>query len=173
VRRASDGNETCLAGLRRLLDARPEVWQVAGDTTRLAERAWTHLISNGNALAAESIPRHLKRLKDSLAGPHPSAVEKLLIDMIGVRYLAAQFAECAAAEVGGTLEQARFRLRRAESAQKRLTSSLKMLTLVRSLMSKQLLPLGSASPPAPGNAAPSTGAESIPVTSAHPDKGKD
>ena len=57
VRRANSGNETCLAGLRKLLDERPEIWQAIGNVSALAEKSWIALIGNGNKLVEESIPR--------------------------------------------------------------------------------------------------------------------
>jgi hypothetical protein len=121
-----------------------------GDVSRLAERAWVDLLSSNSLLAAESISRYLRQLKAELAGPNPTPTEHMLIDMVGVRFLAAQHAEYTAAQQGGSLEQARFRIRRAESAQKRFASSLKMLILVRTLAPRSLFPLGSASAPSEG-----------------------
>jgi hypothetical protein len=134
VRRASQGNEACLQGLCRLLDEKPEIWKKVGDVAALAERAWVELLSAGNKLLELSIPRRLRELKSELAGPSPTPLEGLLIDYLGVTWLAAQQGELGAAEVGGSPELARFRLRRAESAQKRFTGAVKTLSLVRALV---------------------------------------
>jgi hypothetical protein len=134
VHRASQGNEACLQGLRKLLDGKPEIWKKVGDVSALAERAWVELLSPGNQLLAESIPRRLKELKSSLAGPSPTPLEATLIDYMAITWLAAHHGELAAAEVGGSPEVARLRLRRAESAQKRFTAAVKTLSLVRALV---------------------------------------
>lgn len=134
VRRASQENEHCLRGLREILDQQPEIWQKVGDVSALAERAWVDLLSAGNKLLDESIPRRLKGLKSDLAGPSPTPLESLLIDYLGVTWLAAQQGEIAAAQAGGSPEVARLRLRRAESAQKRFTGAVKTLSLVRALL---------------------------------------
>jgi hypothetical protein len=51
VRRAGEGNEKCLAGLRRLLDQNPGLWRAAGDASALAERVWAELVACRNMLA--------------------------------------------------------------------------------------------------------------------------
>ena len=147
VRRANAGNDSCLLGLRKLLDENPALWRAAGDVSALAERAWIDLVAGGNKLAEEAIPRRLKALKAELAGPQATPLERLLVDMVGVRWLAAEHAEAAAAEVGGSLPQATFRLKRAESAQKRFAGSVKTLALIRSLLPRgvPLLPAGPTS----------------------------
>jgi hypothetical protein len=122
-----------LAGLRRLLDNNAQIWQRAGDVGARAERAWVDLLAAGNQLAAESIPRRLRELKAELAGPDPTSLEKLLVDLIAISWLATCDAEATAAEVGGSLSQAALRLRRAESAQRRHLAALKALATVRSL----------------------------------------
>jgi hypothetical protein len=136
VRRAGEGNETCLAGLRQILDKDPELWRAAGDVSALAERMWIDLVANGNKLAEESIPRNLRELKVQLAGPSPTPLERLLMDYVGVTWLAAQHGEIGAAQVGGSLDQAKLRLRRAESAQKRFTGAVKTFALIRALAPK-------------------------------------
>jgi hypothetical protein len=73
-------------------------------------------------------------LKGELAGSQAGPLEKLLIDLLGVSWLATCQAEAAAAQVGGSLPLAAFRLRRAESAQRRFASAVKMLLLVRTLL---------------------------------------
>ena len=76
-----------------------------------------------------------------MAGPHATPLEKLLIDQVGVTWLAAQHGEISLAdEPGGSLQQANFRLRRAESAQRRLLNAVKTLTMVRALVPRGLLP---------------------------------
>jgi hypothetical protein len=142
VRRANAGNKVCLAGLRKLLDEKPEIWRTVGNLSALAEKSWISLLSNGNTLAEESIPRHLKELKAGLAGDDPTPVEKMLIDLIGVTWLAAQHGEISASSPpGGSLQQANFRLRRAESSQRRLLNWVKMLAMVRALVPRGLMPL--------------------------------
>ena len=142
VRRADAGSETCLAGVRELLDEKPEIWRTVGDLSALAEKRWIELLSNGSKLMEESVPRRLKELKAELAGPHSTPLEQLLVDEVGVTWLASQHGEISAAdESGGSLQQANFRLRRAESAQRRFMKALKTLTMIRALVPRGLMPV--------------------------------
>lgn len=138
VRRAGEGNEACLKGLRELLDKNPAIWQAAGNVSALAERHWVEALSNGNKLADESIPRKLKAIKAELLGSDPTPLEILLVDVIGVSWLAAQHGEIAASRQDGSVQQTASRLRRAESGQKRLLSAVKTLAVVRALLPRAL-----------------------------------
>ncbi len=138
VRRASEGNEQCLAGLRAQLDNNPEIWRKVGDVSALAEKAWIELFSSGNKLAEESILRRQRELKADLAGSQASPLEKLLIDLVGVTWLAALHGEYAAASPpGGSIQLATYRLKRAESAQRRFARAVRTLTLVRAAAPKR------------------------------------
>jgi len=137
VRRASEGNAQCLAGLRAQLDNNPAIWRRVGDVGALAEKAWIELISSGNKLAEESIVRRQRELKADLAGPHAAPLEKLLIDLVGVTFLATCQAEHAAASpTGSNIQVAGYKLKRAESAQRRFSRAVRTLTLVRALLPK-------------------------------------
>jgi hypothetical protein len=140
VRRANAGSEECLAGLRAVLDDDPQLWRRAGDVGARAERAWVELLAAGNQLAAESIPRRLRELKAELAGPRPSPLEELLVQLLGLSWLAVCHAEAAAAEPGGSLPQAALRYRRAESAGRRFVNAAKLLATLRELAPRGLLP---------------------------------
>lgn len=136
--RANDGDEHSLRKLCEVIAKNPAIWRAIGDASKLAERCWISLMANGDLLVEESIPRQLSELKATLSGPMPTAMEKMLIDMLGIRWLAVQHAERAAADTGGDVRLGMFRLKRAESAQKRFASTLKMLLLVRSLQGLEL-----------------------------------
>lgn len=141
VARANQGDGEALKRLRRFLDVNPQLWDKFGDLTALAERAWTELIAGSNQLVAESVKRTTAKLKRDLAGPNPTRLEALLIDRIAACFLAAQHAEVqAASPASSSLEQAGFRLKRAESSQKRLLSATKTLALLRSAMPDGLVP---------------------------------
>jgi hypothetical protein len=138
VKRASDGNEYCLQGLRELLDKNAALWEAAGDVSALAERHWVEVIANGNALAQEAIPRKLKALKADLLGIDPTPLERLLVDVIAVTWLAAGHGEVVASRQDGSLQQVASRQRRAESGQRRLLSAVKTLAVVRALLPRAL-----------------------------------
>ncbi len=148
ARRASEGNEYCLAGLRKMLDEDPKIWRKLGNVSGLAEKSWIALLSNGNKLMEESIPRRLEEMKNELGDPHATPLEKLLIELVGVTWLAAQHGEIdAAGPGGGNLQQANFRLRRAESSQRRLLAAVKTLQLIRALVPRGLRSSGPGTNP--------------------------
>ena len=154
VRRAGEGNEACLKGLRELLDATPAIWQAAGNVSALAERHWVEALSGGNKLADESIPRRLKQFKAQLLGSGPTPLETLLVDVIGVSWLAAQHGEIDASRQDGSTQQIASRLRRAESGQKRLLGAVKTLAVVRALLPRTRAPARAQAPaglPGPGD----------------------
>lgn len=134
VQRASEGNQECLRGLRDILDANPSIWQTAGNVSALAERHWIEVLASGSKLAEESIPRHLKQLKAGLLGSDPTPLEVLLVDLIGVSWLAAQHGEIVASRQDGSAQQIASRLRRAESGHKRLLNASKTLAVIRALL---------------------------------------
>src|SRR5262249_57637000 len=102
------------------------IWGQGGDLAAVAERSWIELIAGTNQLVAESARRRVGRLKEDLGGDSPTVIERVLIDHLAACYLAAQHAEIqAASPAGGSLEQASFRLKRAESGQRRLLAATK------------------------------------------------
>jgi hypothetical protein len=141
IGQANAGDRAALARLGRFLDVNPALWEKAGDLTALAERAWVGLIAGGDALLAESARRKLRQFKGALAGAHPTPLEQLLVGQVGVCWLAAQHGELqAAGPAGGSLQQAAFRLKRAESAQRRLQGAVKTLATLRALLPEGLVP---------------------------------
>ena len=134
VRRSNLGNQQCLEALRAILDQQPGIWQAVGDVSKMAERAWIAVVSPGDKLVEESIQRRLIALKAEMGGVDPNPLEKMLIDLVGVSWLAVFEAEISAAQSGGSPQQVSIRLRRAESAQKRFLRAIKTLTTVRALL---------------------------------------
>jgi hypothetical protein len=131
-RRAQAGDPAALPRIRDILDAHPEVWRYVGDLAALAERVWAEVLAAGDPLAAESMRRTAAALRAELAGEHPSALERLLVDQVVACWMEVKFLECRAADPGrGSLDQANFRLKRLESAQKRYLAAVKTLTDVR------------------------------------------
>jgi len=144
VQRANRGDKAALADLRSMLDRHPEVWRTCGDLSRLAEQTWIDLLAGQEALGDESIKRHVQGLKADLLGPHPTAIERLLVDSIGICYLAARHSEISAADSGNhSLGQAALCIKRCESGQRRLLSAIRSLALLRASAPEGLAPLDS------------------------------
>jgi hypothetical protein len=143
VERANRGEELALTRLRQFLDLNPSIWQRAGDLAAAAESAWVGLVAGPDRLVAESVRRRLAQLKADLKGARATPPEALLAEQAALAWLAARHAEIgAAAAAGGPPQQAAFRLRRAESAQKRLVGALKALATLRALAPPGRVPAG-------------------------------
>ena len=142
--RANSGNEQALAHLRRLLNVCPEIWEHAGNLARHAESAWLDLIAGTDHLMLESTKRHIAKMKDDLLGPHPTPMERLMVNQAITCYLAAQHAEMTLAAPGSTSPaQTAIRLRRAESALRRYLATLKALARLRATLGQGLMPVNS------------------------------
>jgi hypothetical protein len=139
VDRANNGSKSALDCLRKLLDQCPEVWKEVGDLSRHAELAWMDLNSGGDHLVLEAIRRHVARMKGELAGPAPTPVEQLLIEQVALTWLASRYAEMASAKPGpSSLGEAKVRLKRVESAQRRHLASIKTLTELRTYCTRRM-----------------------------------
>jgi len=142
VARANAGDRDAIARLRRVLDANPDIWKRAGDLAAVAEASWMELISGPDKLMDESVRRQLAAMKHELAGSHPTELERLLIQQITTTWLAVTHAEVQAASTTSvSMGQASFRLKRAESAQKRHLTAMKTLAVLRTHCGKGLAPL--------------------------------
>lgn len=140
--RANSGDRAAPAELRQFMDDHPEIHEVLGDLARYAEADLLNLLAGKNALQRESIQRRLLELKASLAGQHPTYLEKMLVDQIGICHMAYQHAEMAAASsIRCSISIGAFRQRRAESTQRRLIRAMKTLATLRALAPEGLAPL--------------------------------
>jgi hypothetical protein len=143
VERANRGEELALTRLRQFLDLNPSIWERAGDLTAAAEAAWVGLVAGPDRLVAESVRRRLVQLRADLKGAQATPIECLLADQAALAWLAARHAEIeAAGPAGGSPQQAALRLRRAESAQKRLVGALRALATLRALTPHGRVPAG-------------------------------
>jgi hypothetical protein len=141
IPRASGGDAEALAELRHQLGAHPELWERLGDLALLVERAWIDLVAGGCPLMAESVRQQVARLKQDLAGPHPTATERLLVGEVVACWLSLKEAELGAAMRDGSLAQASLRVRRVEVAQRRFDGAMKLLGVLRAKLPAGLAPL--------------------------------
>jgi hypothetical protein len=140
--RAGAGDAEALGELRAFLDEHPEVHQVVGDLSQLAQENWLDLLVGGDTLARECAKRQLADISADLKGTHPTRLESLLVDQIRVAYLASRHAEiAAAAPAGASLALAAFRVRRVESSQRRLLAAVRTLATLRAAAPQGLAPL--------------------------------
>jgi hypothetical protein len=141
IHRANQGERLAIDRLKKFLDMNPGIWSRAGDLTAVAERAWIELLVGEDAFKSESVERRLAQLKDELKGPSPTPLEALLVDLVAASWLAVRHADIGAAgPAGDSLDQAAFRLKRAESAQRRHLAAVKTLATLRALVPQGLVP---------------------------------
>jgi hypothetical protein len=93
---------------------------------------------NGSAKTKAALKEELCALIDELAGPTPSAVERVLAEIAATSWFAyrmneAQYASHAASEMGLTHTQSEHAQRRMDRAHRRFLSTLKTLAAVRRL----------------------------------------
>lgn len=138
--RANAGEPGALAELDEFLKDQSEVLAVAGDLARHAEKAWIDLVVGSDSFTRMAVASQVERLKAELAGPDPSPLEKLLIEHVAIAHLAERQAELSAAQTGGSIPQAAFRLKKAESAQRRFLAAAKALATLRALQPRAGFP---------------------------------
>lgn len=138
--RANAGEPGALSELEAFLKDQPEVLAMAGDLARHAERAWIDQVAGPDSFTRVAVADQVERLKAELAGPDPSPLEKLLVDHLVVAHLAERQAELSATQTGGSIQQAAFRLKKAESAQRRFLAAAKSLATLRALQPRSARP---------------------------------
>jgi hypothetical protein len=82
--RAAKGDESALPALRRLFDACPDSWIgiARADLAELAEETLVNSFAGKNLVAREGLSRRLAKMREELAGPKPTAVERLLVERV-------------------------------------------------------------------------------------------
>jgi hypothetical protein len=152
VGRARQGDVTVLPRLKEFLDAHPQVWQELGDLALHAEEAMIRLVAGDNLFVAECIRRDLATLREELAGPSPSPLERVLVQRIVLCRLQTYKADIDAAALDqGTSPHGPHAQRRQDAAHKRLLAAVKQLAVVRKLLAPSLPPITLALPPIPPN----------------------
>jgi hypothetical protein len=135
LQRAQKGDKEALPQLRAMFDEKEEHYTESfGNMARLVQRT---LIANGtgqNLTAFEGLERKLAKLREELAGPNPTPIERLLAERAAFCWLAVYDYERQYANSGSiTIKQADYHQRRIDAAHRRYLSSLKMLATVRKL----------------------------------------
>jgi hypothetical protein len=134
VRLAQGGDASALPRIREILDAHPEIWGHAGDIAAMAERTWIAVLATRDPVVVESMRRTVAEIRADLGGDRPTRLVRLLVDQVIATYLECKHVEAmTASDAGASLDQAAFRLKRLESAQKRYQGTIKALTEVEKL----------------------------------------
>jgi hypothetical protein len=126
-----------LPRLHELLTEYPALWSQYGDLAAQAEAAWVTLAAGRNLHLRESLLRQAAALRDELAGPSPSPVERLLVGRVVACWLQLHYFDVIEAQAGLSDESpklARYRAQRQEQAHRMYLSSLAALTTLRRLL---------------------------------------
>jgi hypothetical protein len=160
VKQANEGDQASLAALRRTLDAHPEIYRQYGDLAAQSQAAWLRLIAGPDVLLGEAVRCKADELKSQLGGPAPSALEKLLVDVIVASWIQCHAADALFAQAAGkqiTPAALRELMGRQESAHRRHLASVKQLALVRKLLRPAVSPFDVALRVMPESTSPTSG----------------
>jgi hypothetical protein len=135
---ARRGRKEILPKLREVLDQHPELWQHFGNLARQAQESWLSLIAGKDLYLAESLRRHLDTMRAELAGPAPSALDRLLVDRILAAHVQLLYFEAVDTTdpSGENARVARYRMDRRDQANRHFLSAVKMLATVRNLVAR-------------------------------------
>jgi hypothetical protein len=138
IDRAMRGDQTVLPELKRAFDKYPDWVNWFGDLTEQARQSQLHVIAGNCLLAKEAIVRKMDQLRASLVGEGVSPLEALLIDRIGLDWMATQGADKALSEKLLQLPSAHPGIKaagqRLDAASRRFSNDLKTLALIRKLL---------------------------------------
>lgn len=137
VHQAQQGDTTTLPTIRALLDQVPELWTDSRVLVQQVERSWITVLSGSDLVSKEIIEREIHGLRSQLLGPHPTTLEKLLVDRICVCCLALQHAELHASRRfnGHTVALTALEENRLDKVHHRFLTAIRELARVRKLLS--------------------------------------
>jgi hypothetical protein len=134
VSQARKGDLEVLPQLRSVLEDHPEVWD-CGDIAIVAKESWIDLIAGHDLALKELLGRRAEKLRDDLAGPDPTPIERLLVDRIIACWLQVHHADAVVAQSPDmSPRQAEFARRRQDSAHRRYLTAIGALATIRKLL---------------------------------------
>jgi hypothetical protein len=137
VRRAKADDVSVLPRLRQLLTEYASLWETYGDLAAQAEAAWASLAAGPDLHLRECLLRKAEALRQELAGPTPSPVERLLVERVVACWMQQSYHDALAAQALGAEDKPRLaalRAKRQEQAQRQYLAALAALTTLRRLL---------------------------------------
>ena len=133
---SDDPDPADVKALRKLFSQYPQVWRSVGD---MAEQAAKHLVGNagGTAVVKESIAAGWKGVKRDLEYEHAPALEKLLIEQVGLCWMRHYILEQRFTNVtlaGGTIDALNYWERCLNASQRRYLRACETLARVRKIV---------------------------------------
>ena len=137
IGRARAGDEAASFAIRNLLEEEPNLAHTIVEiATRKTERVLLKRTSGDNVLLKEAMSLGLAAMREDIAGPNPSALERLLAERIVTCRLQLEQAEVVHASRLGklTISQDEYHQRRVDRLHKRYLSAIRELAQVRRLL---------------------------------------
>jgi hypothetical protein len=136
VKQAEKGDREVLPAIREALDELPElVWHLSNVAEVAEHNLMKEMTGEGNLLTKEIVPRQLAAMREELAGPAPSPLERLLVERVVATWLQLHYFEARyAASMGNlTMPQSEHHQKRIDRAHRRYLSAIRTLAQVRKL----------------------------------------
>ena len=132
VARARNGDAGAMAVLRPVFDEPGAADAYGGDMARRALRAAVHVVAGKDLVAKEATARKLEQLRDELAGPNPSPVERMLVEnVVSTWFHLHNLERQAALEGEDNIVRAAFWQKALTAAQNRYFATIRELTKCR------------------------------------------
>ena len=137
IRRAEDGDPQALAEVRELAKTKlPDLWEMYGNVANIARERMLDVAAGKSPLSHEAMRQKMRTLRAELAGPSPSALERLLAERVVLCWLQSYYEDAIYAQTikgGCAWEKALKQQKQAETAQRRFLAAVKTLATVRRL----------------------------------------
>jgi hypothetical protein len=137
VSRAEEGDESTVPQIRKFIEKDPELVTryLGADMADLAERSMVRRVAGKNVGYREAAPRKLALLRDELAGPNPTPIERLLVERAVLCWFAVNDYETRYAQNADdiALGQSEYLQRQIDRGHKRYLSALRTLAAVQKL----------------------------------------
>jgi hypothetical protein len=135
VKRANKGDKSALASVREMLKGPRGADIFGGDLARQAELSFIENAGGDQLVFKEALGRKLEILRDELAGPNPTPLERLLVERVVACWLQVQDADVryAQSQKTCTFAQSEYYKRRQDRAHNRYLSAMRTLAVVRKL----------------------------------------
>jgi hypothetical protein len=137
LKRAGKGDRSCLSELRALFDegaSGGRLLDLYGSPAKWLEGDLTRQVAGNDLAVFEATERKLAEVRDELAGPNPTAIERLLAERAAICWFLVHRYESVYANAKDlTIRQGEYHQRRIDRAHKRYLSALKTLAAVRKL----------------------------------------
>jgi hypothetical protein len=137
VAQANEGDGEAPRLIRRALEETPDSAQILSNiVAKRAERIFVKKLCGDDLLLKEALSFQLQTMREEVAGPDPSPLERLLAERVVACWLQLQQAEAAcAANLGKpTTSQSEYHERRLDRVHRRYLSAIRSLAQVRKLL---------------------------------------